>query len=293
MKKDLCKYLSMILCLFFLLGVMCSCASSNEKHHGEADASTENFSAQEDGKRESKSLKVYENGTHTFSIWDSNKNNETMTFVFDGDKVIKSYYVFEETNDENTVTLYNGSDADYKWKIQISYNNVEDTYSVLLGDDENVLLFADTDFSGCYSFKEEKMVVLDTSKLDNPLSFEVQKRKNSNSITDSYKSRANGNWHHSVNKTDTQTLMIYAEEIFVLNYISVGQVKETVKGTYTIISDDGKYQEFLFVNADDATQKWTAKIWQTELKDESGVAYDGIVYINSSNETMYYTGTKW
>lgn len=294
MKKSILSCVSIVLCLFLLFGVLCSCSSSPSGDKGkEVNTQTDNTSVSNEDKSNGKSLKVYENGSHSFSIWDYDKNSETMVLIFDGHKVVKSYYVFEETNDEETVTLYNGSDSDYNWKIQVSYNNIDDTYTIFLGDDESVLLFDDTDFSGQYSFKEETIIAIDETMLESPLSFEVQKRNDSGTSTEPYKSRANGNWHYSVNKTDTQTLMIYEEEIFVLNYISVGQVKETIKGTYTIISDDGKYQEFRFVNADDATQVWTAKIWQTELKDNSGVAYDGIVYINSDNETMYYTGTKW
>ena len=293
MKKSVYKCISVVLCLLMLLGVLCACSASSSGEKGvETSGLSDNTTVNVDN-NEGKSLRVYDNGSHTFSIWDYDKTSETITLIFDGDKIVKSYYVFEEANDDKGVTLYNGSDSEYNWKIQISYNNIEDTYTVFFGDEENVLLYDGVDFSGDYSYKEEMKVAIDESVLEKPLSFEVQKRESGNSSNEPYKSRANGNWHYSVNKTDTQTLMIYEEEIFVLHYISVGQVKETVKGTYTIISDDGKYQEFKFVNADDATQVWTAKIWQTELKDDSGAAYDGIVYINSNNETMYYTGTKW
>lgn len=294
MKKSIFRCISIVLCLFMLLGVLCACSASPSSEKGEETSGIpDNTAFNDDNKSEGKSLRVYENGSHTLSIWDYDKSSETITLIFDGDKIVKSYYVFEEVNDDKSVTLYNGSDSEYNWKIQISYNSIEDAYTVYFGDEENILLYDGIDFSGDYSYKEEMKVAADESALENPLSFEVQKRESSSTSTEPYKSRANGNWHHSVNKTDTQTLMIYEEEIFVLHYISVGQVKETIKGTYTIISDDGKYQEFKFVNADDATQVWTAKIWQTELKDDSGVAYDGIVYINSSNETTYYTGTKW
>ena len=293
MKKSVYKCISVVLCLLMLLGVLCACSASSSGEKGvETSGLSDNTTVNVDN-NEGKSLRVYDNGSHTFSIWDYDKTSETITLIFDGDKIVKSYYVFEEANDDKGVTLYNGSDSEYNWKIQISYNNIEDTYTVFFGDEENVLLYDGVDFSGDYSYKEEMKVAIDESVLEKPLSFEVQKRESGNSSNEPYKSRANGNWHYSVNKTDTQTLMIYEEEIFVLHYISVGQVKETVKGTYTIISDDGKYQEFKFVNADDATQVWTAKIWQTELKDDSGAAYDGIVYINSNKETMYYTGTKW
>ena len=293
MKNSVYKCISVVLCLLMLLGVLCACSASPSGEKGvETSGLSDNTTVNVDN-NEGKSLRVYDNGSHTFSIWDYDKTSETITLIFDGDKIVKSYYVFEEANDDKGVTLYNGSDSEYNWKIQISYNNIEDTYTVFFGDEENVLLYDGVDFSGDYSYKEEMKVAIDESVLEKPLSFEVQKRESGNSSNEPYKSRANGNWHYSVNKTDTQTLMIYEEEIFVLHYISVGQVKETVKGTYTIISDDGKYQEFKFVNADDATQVWTAKIWQTELKDDSGAAYDGIVYINSNNETMYYTGTKW
>lgn len=294
MKKSIFRCISIVLCLVLFLGVLCACSASPSGEKGaETSGLANNTSVNDDNKNEGKTLRVYDNGSHTFSIWDYDKSSETITLVFDGDKIVKSYYVFEEVNDDESVTLYNGSDSEYNWKIQISYNNIEDTYTLYFGDEENVLLYGGIDFSGDYSYKEELKVDVDENALESPLSFEVQKRDNSGTSTEPYKSRANGNWHYSVNKTDTQTLMIYEEEIFVLHYISVGQVKETVKGTYTIISDDGKYQEFKFVNADDATQVWTAKIWQTELKDDSGVSYDGIVYINSDNETMYYTGTKW
>ena len=293
MKNSVYKCISVVLCLLMLLGVLCACSASPSGEKGvETSGLSDNTTVNVDN-NEGKSLRVYDNGSHTFSIWDYDKTSETITLIFDGDKIVKSYYVFEEANDDKGVTLYNGSDSEYNWKIQISYNNIEDTYTVFFGDEENVLLYDGVDFSGDYSYKEETKVAIDESVLEKPLSFEVQKRESGNSSNEPYKSRANGNWHYSVNKTDTQTLMIYEEEIFVLHYISVGQVKETVKGTYTIISDDGKYQEFKFVNADDATQVWTAKIWQTELKDDLGAAYDGIVYINSNNETMYYTGTKW
>lgn len=293
MKNSVYKCISVVLCLLMLLGVLCACSASSSGEKGvETSGLSDNTTVNVDN-NEGKSLRVYDNGSHTFSIWDYDKTSETITLIFDGDKIVKSYYVFEEANDDKGVTLYNGSDSEYNWKIQISYNNIEDTYTVFFGDEENVLLYDGVDFSGDYSYKEEMKVAIDESVLEKPLSFEVQKRESGNSSNEPYKSRANGNWHYSVNKTDTQTLMIYEEEIFVLHYISVGQVKETVKGTYTIISDDGKYQEFKFVNADDATQVWTAKIWQTELKDDLGAAYDGIVYINSNNETMYYTGTKW
>ena len=293
MKNSVYKCISVVLCLLMLLGVLCACSASPSGEKGvETSGLSDNTTVNVDN-NEGKSLRVYDNGSHTFSIWDYDKTSETITLIFDGDKIVKSYYVFEEANDDKGVTLYNGSDSEYNWKIQISYNNIEDTYTVFFGDEENVLLYDGVDFSGDYSYKEEMKVAIDESVLEKPLSFEVQKRESGNSSNEPYKSRANGNWHYSVNKTDTQTLMIYEEEIFVLHYISVGQVKETVKGTYTIISDDGKYQEFKFVNADDATQVWTAKIWQTELKDDLGAAYDGIVYINSNNETMYYTGTKW
>ena len=293
MKNSVYKCISVVLCLLMLLGVLCACSASPSGEKGVETSGLSDDTTVNVDNNEGKSLRVYDNGSHTFSIWDYDKTSETITLIFDGDKIVKSYYVFEEANDDKGVTLYNGSDSEYNWKIQISYNNIEDTYTVFFGDEENVLLYDGVDFSGDYSYKEEMKVAIDESVLEKPLSFEVQKRESGNSSNEPYKSRANGNWHYSVNKTDTQTLMIYEEEIFVLHYISVGQVKETVKGTYTIISDDGKYQEFKFVNADDATQVWTAKIWQTELKDDSGAAYDGIVYINSNNETMYYTGTKW
>lgn len=293
MKNGFYKCISVVLCLLMLLGVLCACSASPSGEKGVETSGLSDNTTVNDDNNEGKSLRVYDNGSHTFSIWDYDKASETITLIFDGDKIVKSYYVFEEANEDKGVTLYNGSDSEYNWKIQISYNNIEDTYTVFFGDEENVLLYDGVDFSGDYSYKEETKVAIDESVLEKPLSFEVHKRESGNSSNEHYKSRANGNWHYSVNKTDTQTLMIYEEEIFVLHYISVGQVKETVKGTYTIISDDGKYQEFKFVNADDATQVWTAKIWQTELKDDSGAAYDGIVYINSNNETMYYTGTKW
>ena len=293
MKNSVYKCISVVLCLLMLLGVLCACSASPSGEKGVETSGLSDDTTVNVDNNEGKSIRVYDNGSHTFSIWDYDKTSETITLIFDGDKIVKSYYVFEEANDDKGVTLYNGSDSEYNWKIQISYNNIEDTYTVFFGDEENVLLYDGVDFSGDYSYKEETKVAIDESVLEKPLSFEVQKRESGNSSNEPYKSRANGNWHYSVNKTDTQTLMIYEEEIFVLHYISVGQVKETVKGTYTIISDDGKYQEFKFVNADDATQVWTAKIWQTELKDDLGAAYDGIVYINSNNETMYYTGTKW
>jgi len=298
LKKAIYRHLKIGFCLILLVSILCSCGKTSESDEqtemNEATKQTESISIEnDDNKIENKTLRVYDNGSHTLAIWDYNKDEETMTLIFDEAKVICSYSVFEEMNTEETVTLYNGSDKDYNWRIQVSYNNIEDTYSVFLGDEENKLLYNQEDFSGDYFFKEEKKIGLTKNILDMPLSFEVAKRENTEPVTTSYKSRANGNWHYTVNKTDTQTLMIYEEEIFVLNYISVGEVKETVKGTYTIISDDGKYQEFRFVNADDATQTWTAKIWQTELEDDYGVSYDGIVYINSKNETMYYTGTKW
>lgn len=284
--------------MVLFMSILCSCGKTSEpEQQTEAKETTnqiENTSEEhKDNEIESKTVRVYGNGSHSLAIWNYDKDKETMTLIFDETKVVCSYSVFEEMNTEETVTLYNGSDKDYKWRIQVSYNNIEDTYSIFLGDEENKLLYNQEDFSGEYSFKGEKKIEITKNTLDMPLSFEVVKRENREPATTSYKSRANGNWHYTVNKTDTQTLMIYEEEIFVLHYISVGEVKETVKGTYTIISDDGKYQEFKFVNADDATQTWTAKIWQTELEDDYGVSYDGIVYINSKNETMYYTGTKW
>lgn len=284
--------------MVLFVSILCSCGKTSEpEQQTEANKTTkqtENTSDEhKDNEIESKTVRVYDNGSHSLAIWEYDKDKETMTLIFDETKAVCSYSVFEEMNTEETVTLYNGSDKDYNWRIQVSYNNIEDTYSVFLGDEENKLLYNQEDFSGEYSFKGEKKIEITKNTLDMPLSFEVVKRENREPTTTSYKSRANGNWHYTVNKTDTQTLMIYEEEIFVLHYISVGEVKETVKGTYTIISDDGKYQEFKFVNADDATQTWTAKIWQTELEDDYGVSYDGIVYINSKNETMYYTGTKW
>lgn len=292
------KYLCISICMVLFMSILCSCGKTSEpEQQTEAKETTnqiENTSEEhKDNEIESKTVRVYGNGSHSLAIWNYDKDKETMTLIFDETKVVCSYSVFEEMNTEETVTLYNGSDKDYKWRIQVSYNNIEDTYSIFLGDEENKLLYNQEDFSGEYSFKGEKKIEITKNTLDMPLSFEVVKRENREPATTSYKSRANGNWHYTVNKTDTQTLMIYEEEIFVLHYISVGEVKETVKGTYTIISDDGKYQEFKFVNADDATQTWTAKIWQTELEDDYGVSYDGIVYINSKNETMYYTGTKW
>lgn len=292
------KYLCVSICIVFLVSILCSCGKSSEPDNqtetNETTKQTESISKENnDNETASKTLRVYDNGSHTFAIWDYNKDQETMTLIFDESKVIYSYFVFEEMNTEETVTLFNGSDKDYNWRIQVNYNNIEDTYKIFLGDDNNKLLFANEDFSGEYSFSQEKEIILDKDILEKPLDFEVVERERSETTTETYKSRANGNWHYTVNRTDTQTLMIYEEEIFVLHYISVGEVKETIKGTYTIIFDDGKYQEFKFVNAADATDTWTAKIWQTELKDDYGVAYDGIVYINSKNETMYYTGTKW
>ena len=108
-----------------------------------------------------------------------------------------------------------------------------------------------------------------------------------------YISRANGIWHHTISRADTITMTIYEEGIFELYYISFGEVQEKIKGIYSIISDDGQYQEFKFVNEWNAQETWIAKIWQTELKDSSGVVYDGLVYIKSENETIYYTGRKW
>ncbi len=106
-------------------------------------------------------------------------------------------------------------------------------------------------------------------------------------------SRADGIWHYPISSTDTQTLQISEDHTFSLHYISAGRVTEAVEGTYTIISDDGAYQEFLFEEYGNAGAVWTAKIRQTELCDTDGTSYAVLIYINAENEAIHYWGRTW
>ena len=291
MKNHTKRYFQVLLCILLFLCVLCSCGKVPEHETTNSGSNSSVIeSTTNTGDYKSKFLQVYTNGNHSFSLWSYDKEKETMILLFDESKVVYSYFVFEEMNSEETVTLYNGTDKDCNWKIQVSYNNIEDVYMIYFGDEENLLLFDGEDFSGEYSYLEEKDITLKKTDIEKPLSFDVVEREDHDPQNNNYVSRANGIWHHTISRTDTQTLKILEDKTFELYYISVGEVKESVYGTYSILSDDGKYQEFLFESSD---KNWTAKIWQTELKDNSDVAYDGIVYINDKNETIYYTGQKY
>ncbi len=289
MKKFAEKFM-IFLCVFTFIITFSSCKQTSQSQ------SASKISDESVGKSEdlivSKTLQVYSNGVHTFSLWEYNKENETMILIFDENKVIHSHYVFEEFNTDESITYFNGSDKDYNWRIQVKYDNIDDKYEFFFGDDENKLLYDNDDFSGEYSFFKEKNVSLEKALLESPLDFEVIKRTE-NIISNNFKSRANGIWHCTISKIDMQTLKIHDNGLFELYYLSAGEIKEVIEGTYIIVSDDGKYQEFKFINADDIDDTWVAKIFQTDLKDDYGAVYNGIVYINSNNETVYYTGTKW
>lgn len=105
-------------------------------------------------------------------------------------------------------------------------------------------------------------------------------------------SRANGSWSHSVNAAESQNLIIRSDGTFIMTYNSYGEIKEMITGSYEIISDDGKYQQFCFYSSN-AKYTWSAKIFQTNLTDEYGTQYDGIEYISESGEILYYTGVKY
>lgn len=126
------KHLKIVICLILLVSILCSCGKSSEPDNqtetNETTKQTESISEENnDNETERKNLRVYDNGSHTLAIWNYDKDQETMTLIFDESKVIYSYFVFEEMNTEETVTLFNGSDKDYNWRIQVNYNNIEDS----------------------------------------------------------------------------------------------------------------------------------------------------------------------
>ena len=97
------KYLCVSICIVLLVSILCSCGKSSEPDNqtetNETTKQTESISKENnDNETASKTLRVYDNGSHTFAIWDYNKDQETMTLIFDESKVIYSYFVFEEMN---------------------------------------------------------------------------------------------------------------------------------------------------------------------------------------------------
>ena len=290
------KYLSTFLCLLMLAGLLCSCGKESEpifQSESEKDVIEESETNSE-GKAESKLLKVYDNGVHTFAVWDYDKESEIMTVVFDETKIVYSYYTFEDMSWSESTYMYGGSsDKEFGCMMQFEYNHVDDSYSILLGDDDSILLYGGEDFSGEYTFNQEKEITIDQATLSSPLKYEAVEREQSRPDSEMIESRANGVWTHTVSITDAITLKLYADDRFELLSISAGEVKEIITGTYSIVSDDGTYQEFEFINSSDSADKWTAKIWQTDLTDDYDVSYTGIVYINAEGETLYFTGQKW
>lgn len=105
-------------------------------------------------------------------------------------------------------------------------------------------------------------------------------------------SRANGQWAHTSSALESELLIITSDGTFGAGRYYMGEEKEAIRGHYEILADDGTYQTFSFIS-DDGSESWTAQIWQTTLTNSEGVSYDGLVYITSDGETIYFTGEKY
>ena len=70
-------------------------------------------------------------------------------------------------------------------------------------------------------------------------------------VPETFSCRACGKWVHVPNMLESMNLLIYEDGTFLVAYNYMGEVREKITGTYTILSDDGKYQEFLVRNGAD------------------------------------------
>ena len=199
---------SFLMILIFIISTLFSFSSCEQPQEEQSISTNYEDSNNANNSFENKTLRVYKNDAHTFALWDYDKEKQTMILLFDENKVIISHYVFEEMNSNETITFFNGSDKDYNWRIQLSYDNIEGTYTLFFGDDDNKLIYGNEDYSGEYYFLEEKEISINKELLKNPLDFEVVEREKEEANSNKFESRANGIWHYTISKIDNDNIGI-------------------------------------------------------------------------------------